>query len=145
MKTIIPAGYRLTVNSWESDCDNHSIRIVEGLTRAKVSFLVDMCKMLSNEHPRNNQLSREYQGWDRRFSNIIYPTDDQIAILDAELREIKHKHSVNLDLDIAQIWDCLGEMGLAGVSLHLTRVCTSWKVDYLPMQLEIDDVTSAFL
>lgn len=42
---IIPAGYRLTIHSYENDLDAASVEIVEGLSEDRTRFLLDMCRV----------------------------------------------------------------------------------------------------
>lgn len=45
MNDTIPAGYSLSVKTWENDGDNYKTVIKYGLSFTEAKFLIDICKM----------------------------------------------------------------------------------------------------
>ena len=45
-KPIIPAGYQLSVVSWENDGDHYNTEVMNGLSEEEVKFLVEICLFL---------------------------------------------------------------------------------------------------
>lgn len=45
----IPAGYRLSITSWENDADHYKDQIFEGLTGADVRYLVQFAKLFRSQ------------------------------------------------------------------------------------------------
>jgi hypothetical protein len=130
--TIIPRGYRLTIDSWENDADNRVKKVLEGLTREDAAFYVDICRLLSYTNPKNNNR-------DTRVNNLYEPADEEIARATKVLAKIDKKHGK----EAGTAEDVLGDLRLAGEN-YLTRVCESWKVEYLPEEILMQDVTKEF-
>lgn len=136
--TTLPAGYRLTVNSWENDGDASATKIVAGLTRTQVKYYLEFLKLLEN---------------DSEYSNMFDPTFEQIAAFHAEFVQIAKKYSAELVEACAptgqhQVHAAvvkLNEMLLGwGSEGFYTRVFESFKVEYFPEEILIQDVTEEF-
>lgn len=148
--TTIPAGYRLTITSWENDADNYKTVIIEGLTNERASYLADLCKLLSDDNPRNNQSSEGYKGRDKRYNNMYEPGRKEIDMLMEELDKIVLKHGQHLSEDVVPGHDAaeygyeeLYELGLSGGDFF-TRCCSEWKIEHIPNDVIMLDVTDNF-
>ena len=51
--TIIPAGYRVTIMSWENDFDAHRTVTKSGLSFDEVKFHLELCSLLEIEQHGN--------------------------------------------------------------------------------------------
>jgi hypothetical protein len=139
-KTIIPAGYRLTVTSWENDADNYNTVVLEGLTLEQVTFNVELCKLFENS-----------TDWENLLCNLYEPDDEDVARVHAALIPLMKKfHPEEVARcegddemlgDIAM--DYLGDLSLT-YGEWFTRVCESWKVEYIPNEIILEDVTEKF-
>lgn len=136
--TIIPAGYRLTVTSWENDADNYNTEVKEGLSLEKCRIYVDLCKLM---HP------------DSEHANLYEPDEDELQALGAAYMEIALRHPDKAheiehltDADLVQdvLQDICYDLGLGGGDFH-TRVCSEWKVEYIPEPIVLTDVTEEFM
>ncbi len=143
----IPAGYRLTVTSWENDGDNYNTKTLDGLTLDKVSYLVDLCKIL--DYASNTK---------GNFGNLYEPSDIDTLGFFGEVKTIIHNHpSVLADfltlvegmepIEDEAYYDYasedLYELSLVGGEFF-TRVCESFVVEYVPREIIMEDVTDKF-
>lgn len=137
--TIIPAGYRLTVTSWENDGDNYNTKIKEGLTLEQCRYYVDLCKLLKSQ-------SRGGCG------NMFEPSEGERKKLAVALQKLAKKHGKeateldNLDdrdLVCDQMLDVLYDLGLSCGEFY-TRVCDTYKVEHIAQPIELEDVTAQF-
>lgn len=138
MKTrTIPAGYILTVISWENDGDNYNTVQLEGLSKAEARFKFDLADLCTGE-----------------FSNTYYEyRDDNKAFEEACVAVLK-KHREFVEKAIGEsieelkypmdfMSELLGDLGL--VSEHFfPRVAEKITVEYIPAAIEIEDVTEVF-
>jgi len=147
----IPAGYRITVTSWENDGDHYNTVSLDGLSLDKVGFYADLCKAFRS---RNS-----YDGKPGGVGNYYEPSDAEIAHVHGVLRKIYAKHPairaelVDEDTETTdeEFEDGLGDMlmdmasdiGLTAGEFF-TRVCSAWTVEYLAVPVEFEDVTSRF-
>lgn len=134
--TVIPAGYRLTVVSWENDRDNYNTEVIEGLSKPKCALYVDLCKALKNDAFDS----------DDRLCNMYDPSEKEIEKVTLTLQEIINSHNIDEDEDEDEIdpIEYLSDLGLSGQSEYLTRVCDSFNVEYLPHDIIMEDVTDQF-
>lgn len=144
--TKIPAGYRLTVVSWENDGDNYNTKVLEGLSRETCQMYVDLCKLLgvSNGHR------------DRNLSNLYEPSEDQIEKLTDAFMPIvaKYLHTViplediedatNKEYVCDYIMSVLYDLGLSCGEWY-TRVCESVTIELVPQDVLFEDVTKEFV
>ena len=85
-QTVIPAGYRLTVKSWENDGDNSNTVVLEGLTESKTPYLVDICKLFDHSHDYGNRLCNMYE-----------PENHEIKRVKAAIKKVAEKHGQDID------------------------------------------------
>jgi hypothetical protein len=138
MKTIIPAGYRVTVTTWENDGDNYNTKTVEGLTESETEFVVKLCKL----HYSKNAYKTA-----KGFGNMYEPSEKEIETYFAALQKLRDEHTTGSpeDCDDPEGMQEYGyKLGLTCGEFY-TRVCENIKVEFIPEQIEIDDVTAKFV
>lgn len=154
-KIIIPAGYRIIVQSWENDLDNENTKVVEGIqSRAVVQLNVNLCRLLTS---RNSEA--------RGFGNLYDPSDSELedfghAVLDVfrKNRDALHDSFDNLvqalddpEFDEDKLLSLARDIALEilsdyfGDSEFYTRVLSNIIVEYLPEAIEFEDVTHQFM
>lgn len=144
--TTIPAGYRLTVTSWENDGDCYGNFIHAGLKREQVLFYVDFCKLMHTD----------------KHGNIYEPSDEQIEEIRKDFIELLEKYTDMLyeakdmldDIHISEDGaseiadDCFQQMHCeffgVGAEGFYTRALSSYKVEYIPEEIKFEDVTREF-
>ena len=131
-RTVIPAGYRLTIISWENDADNYDTVILEGLTEEQCAFNVDLCKILMyDENDRNKE---------NPLNNVYDPDDAEINQIDDAINLIIKKHNQEETTDPIEY---LYDLGLSKGEYY-TRVCDSFKVEHIESDIILNDVTDNF-
>lgn len=135
--TIIPAGYRITCVSWENDGDNYRTKFKEGLSISAAQLYVDLALLLTIR-----------KGCD--FGNMYEPSDDELEKLADAVSEVLHKHGIT-DVQVSdkdEVTDYFFDVmyDFTGASEHYcTRVVESIKVEYIPLPIELTDVTAEFI
>ena len=138
---VVPAGYRLTIVSWENDGDNYNTKVVEGLSRERCQYLVDLCKMLHFSIGSRND-----------YNNLYEPSDEEIEKLTDAMVDIVAKHPVSpKDLpdpmnreDVRDyVIEDLYDLGLS-MGEWYTRVCEKYTVELVPPGVVFEDVTKEF-
>ena len=140
--TIIPAGYRITIDSWENDGDNSRTGIVEELSEQDVKFTIDFA-LLFTENTVNVGIG-----------NLYDPSDSEQKMVAEAIREVVAKHSplsenlseyfTDVDSDVYSMLGYAYQLGLSGGDF-CTRVLESIKVEYIPEPIVIQDVTVKFV
>lgn len=148
MDTVIPAGYRVTVHSWENDADAKRTITKEGLSKEMAKFFVEFARLF---YSQNN-----YHG-PKGFGNVYQPSRRSLDDAHAASREVI---LANWDAftemwddiepeelsDDDCIWDITSELHyelFGGGEFHF-RVLESFKVEYLPVEVHLSDVTEEF-
>ena len=146
-QTTIPAGYRVTITSWENDADNYKTTIHEGLTKPRVEYMIELCKLFVSQNRDKNA-----------FGNMYDPSEHEVSKAVNAVRALMRKHQAVLTEDELQILD-----GTAGdeddirynvqemVSEYLDtgedyafRVFDGAKVELIPHEIKMEDVSSQF-
>jgi hypothetical protein len=143
--TTIPPGYRLTVTTWENDCDNYNTRSIEGQKLETTQFLVDLLKLFSSKNAHSG----------KGHGNLYDPSEEEIEKCQKAIVEVWDRHSPEVPKDYSavvtdedkyetclQAW--LENLGVAGSNDYYTRVVESFKVEYIPHEIRIADVTAQF-
>lgn len=144
-KTIIPAGYRITVVSWENDADNYNTEVKEGFTEDEAKFLVELFKKFSSCNNHNKGIGN------------LRGSDEDMETYKSVIAEVVSRHPVastsekfsgcfkgpDDDGDV-YYGEYLYDFGLGGTEYSLTRVCESVKVEYVPQEIILVDVTDQF-
>lgn len=139
--TTIPAGYRITVETWENDLDNCNTKTISGLDFFTVKAYVALCKHFSqNSDPAN------------LYGDNV--SDDTLELFEEYARKFFTKYSKLLnefdDFDATNNYfsDCLIDLlyniGICGSSDFFTRVVDRYKVEYIAESIYIEDVTEQF-
>ena len=152
-QTIIPAGYRVSITSWENDADNYKTEFMEGLQKSSVEFLIDFAKLFYSRH---NYHDLEGHG------NMYDPSANELKSFREACVEVINNH-INKDTEsnlLQYFWDedngglyedqhdgimeLAYELGLTGGDFF-TRVFESAKVEYIPTEIVLQDVTEEFV
>lgn len=140
-QTTIPAGYRLTVTTWENDADNYQTVIKEGIEDINlVKFYCELAQLHTscNDHRRKG------------FGNLYEPEEKEINDYLEEIDVLIKKYP---DIEIYpgqpvteadHVSDVIHELGLSGCEFF-TRVCESIKVEYTPTDIVFNNVTEEFV
>jgi hypothetical protein len=150
--STIESGYRITVTSWENDADNYRTVIRGGFTKEQMTFLVELCNHLDSQS--NGGKARE------QFGNMYEPSERELEDFSRFMLRLCKKHGVDCDpeAEYEDKYDLYGaadeamysivqlelyDLGLAGGE-WCTRVCEKYTVEYVPVVIEIKDVTQEF-
>jgi hypothetical protein len=136
--TIIPAGYRLSVVSWENDADAYQTRVFEGLTKERAEFLIEVAELSRGD-----------------FGNLYEPSDKELDELAKAALALFKKFPGQSGFvprateyaDLEEARDCFSDLHftLCGSSEHFyTRVTESWKVEYVPHEIVLENVSNQF-
>lgn len=146
-QTIIPAGYRITVVSWENDGDNYNTKVSEGWTKEEVAFLVPFIKVvtahLGNEYDPDDEQKDEVAD----IVEALVEKNPAIHLSErlkdyfrlATEEEKEDEYYSRLDGSSELLYDFVG-----GSEYYWTRVCESIKVEYIPNEIILQDVTEEF-
>ena len=148
-QTVIPAGYRLSITSWENDADAYGTEVLEGLTKERVEFLLELCNLFKSGSNTSG----------KTFGNLYEPNSTQQAKAEAAITAVMEKHKpVLTEYELEQLTvvadpadpysgpeysEFVGD--LLGYSENYTyRVYNGAKVEYIPHEITMEDVTSQF-
>ena len=123
METVIPKGYRLTIDSWENDGDLSKTVIIDGLSENEINYYVEICKALKG-----------------KLGNLYDPSEEELDELDTFAVSLGLKYG---EMDSCDLNEQLYVMGLSSEEFH-TRMCDGFKVEYLPEKVVLQDVTDKF-
>lgn len=145
MKTVIPAGYRLSISSWENDWDMWYTNVLEGLSKERVEMLIAVCKLFvsSRKGGHGNAYEPDYE--------------DVIAAGNAVLHVMMVEHPQGATSEEAEwiagivdgddLYDFVVEYvsDLFGSGGDFTfRAFDSAKVELIPEDILIEDVSKEF-
>jgi hypothetical protein len=133
--SIIKAGYRITVTSWENDADNYNTKTVDGLDEQETKFHIDLLKLIAGSHCNDKAV----------FGNLYEPDDSEVEAFEKAATEVLTKHGkleedyepLDIAIDIIGTYTGWGEG-------YLTRVAESIVVEYVPQEIIIEDVSTKF-
>jgi len=147
-QTTIPAGYRVTITSWENDADNYADTIHEGLSKERVEFILELCRLFRSKNR------------DRKcFGNMYEPSHHEALAAEAAIRVVMEKHRAVLTEDeldqLAIESDPDDEYGgpefsefvseyLDSGEGFLYRVYSGATVELIPHEIKMEDVTDQF-
>lgn len=147
-QTIIPAGYRLSVTSWENDGDAYHIEIIEGLTKERVDYALELCNLFQ---------SRSYNT--DCFGNMYQPNMKERLAAEDAIRAVLEKHrAVLTTYELEQLAiesDLINQYGgpefnqivgefLSSSEDYLYRAYHDAKVEFVPSAIIMEDVTGEF-
>jgi hypothetical protein len=138
-QTTIPAGYRISITSWENDGDNYKTEVLEGLTKERVKLYTDICKALYRNY-----------GKMPRIANLYEPTESELEAFNKVMLKVRKANESEFDKDTTDeetmqetMYDIASDLGLVG-SEFFSRVCESFKVEYINTPIVLHDVTDEF-
>ena len=139
---IIPAGYRVTIVSWENDADNYSTVVLDGLEREYVNFLVKFANLF-----KSGKFGNMYEPHDSEISNLAKAC---VPLIKDSYLAIQARYSPDWSVDFddkSEVTDVISEeMGtIHGCSEFYSRVTESVTVEYIPEEIRILDVTAEFV
>lgn len=147
--TVIKKGYRVSIETWENDADNYRTKTFEGLNKEAAQFLVDFSKFFYSKNSRKDT--------SLKFGNMYEPSEeelDQVALFVGPLLinnfEILQEFGYSdLDKNDTDEWvlDIISELlyeTQGGSSDFWSRVTSSIKVEYIPADVELSDVSKDF-
>jgi hypothetical protein len=142
-QTIIPAGYRVTITSWENDGDNYKDKIHEGLTSARVEYILELCKLFKSG---SNNGGKTFGNMDEYDSGGFAKAEKAVRkVLEKHRAVLNHCELANLESEEGDMEVCEVVNKFIGSSEYYTfRVYQTAKVELIPHQIEIDDVTGDF-
>ena len=150
--TIIPPGYRLTIGSWENDADNYKTTVLEGLTKERVEYLLELCRNFTSGSNNGGAT----------FGNMYEPSDTRLAQATDRILEVMARHPAALTEDEVDLLNGTGDYedlskddigytcqeiigDLLSYSENYTfRVYDGATVQFVPHQIEMQDVTHEF-
>jgi hypothetical protein len=137
--TIIPAGYRITVISWENDADNYNTKVLEGLDKNTAQFYLELCNLMMQDNPSSAV-------WNKRISNLYEPNEEEINRVYEVTVPILRKYDKIENEEYANdhAIEYLYELGLSGGEFF-TRVCSDVKVEFIANDIYLEDVTDTLL
>lgn len=138
-KTIIPVGYRVTVTSWENDADNYNTEMLEGLSENAVKFVIDLCKLC---YSQNN-----WKG-PKGFGNMYDPSEGEMEGFLEAIQGVIDSHPDHgmeyCDTPDGVMETIISELGLSGGEYYV-RVLESVKIEYVPEEITLEEVTDKFM
>lgn len=147
--TAIKKGYRVSIETWENDGDHYNTKVIEGLSKEAAQFLVDFSKFFYSQSSRKNgsiNFGNMYEPSDEEFDELVEHVGPLIIRNFDILKEFGYSYLDKNDrgecvLDI--ISDLL--LDTQGSSEDFwSRVTSSIKVEYIPVDVELDDVSKEF-
>lgn len=135
--TTIPAGYRISVTTWENDADNYRTEILEGVKKEHIPFIVAVCNLMGSNCNGNGY------GNLNSYTNNTVKINKLIEKLD-ELITLHPDRPKYCDSGGAVYENLLGELGFTGSEDFDTRVFDGIKIEYVPQQILLEDVTDQF-
>lgn len=143
----IKAGYRLEVLSWENDGDNYNTKVLDGLSIRQVQFFTKLCKMLKSKNSRGDTAN---------FGNMYAPSDEEVAAYIAAVRPLARAYvdvincegytetDIEDDEDLGdRLYDFTSDL-IGNSEYYYHRVVESFSVQYVPEDIELQDVTNQF-
>lgn len=155
----IKAGYRVTVTSWENDADNGRTVSNEGLTHDEVVFLkalFDLVKKSYHSGAHGNihcdYHSEEIPIFVRAAYDVVKNNYDiapenireAFDAVNSEADEYDEEGEDELYGLIDLCLNLLSKYGLTGDDYY-TRVMETFKVEYIPVTIQIEVVTDKFV
>ncbi len=142
----IPQGYRFTTHSWENDADARQTLIKEGLSKRETELLARLASIIKN---RGTGLANTYdpteEEQERAYKVLLPIFEEYIDLFDTGIKELTNIEWFRKD----------GGYMLNYIQAKLTgepyspdfgiRVIESFKIEYIPMDIVLEDVTNQFV
>lgn len=144
--TTIPAGYRLIITSWENDGDNYHTGMQHGLSRGELDFHLALCKLLTSRHNPKNEDYGNLVDYDGSFEAAVWHVMCKYESLLPESIKLPDEDGINKDQYpdwFTYAYEIILQSYFGTSEYYFTRVFESCKIEYLPDEIKIQDVTSA--
>lgn len=143
--SIIKAGYKITVESWENDADNYRTESIDGIQdKEYVQFLVEFMQLFESHH--NSKFG---------IGNMYDPDEKELEKYENVLKELCEKYDAGKwfkDPQYVQGFEPHQYLSDIRYDLHgsssegfFTRVTESIVVEYTPTDIVLEDVTKQFV
>ncbi len=149
----IPAGYRITIKSWENDLNCEATTILEGLVKEQIQYVVELCSLFkrrtkfSNLYEPSSTVQRDLA---KTVAEIILRHQphsyDSEGIVESLVKEAVDSDNYDQLIEFCRD-DIFPKYMSSGDSSYpfFTRVCESMKVEYIPETIRILNVTEEFV
>lgn len=143
-QTIISAGYRVTISSWENDADNYKDTIHEGLTKERVEYILELCKLFKSG---SNNGGKTFGNMSESAMSGRYERAQQAVrvVLEKHRAVLNHCELANLEAeeDDTEVCEIVNEF-IGSSEFYMFRVYDTAKVELIPHQITMEDVTDDF-
>lgn len=153
--TIIPSGYRITINSWERDLDFDDEVIVQGYTKEETQFIIQFLKLFqrsskfSNLYDPSTKIVNElykivsnliitHQPYSYKLVGLSIP--DDVELLKTSVENDNYDEMYDIFREFFSDYLGHGDPQFP----RFTRVCSSIKVEYIPEEIRMLDVSKEF-
>lgn len=133
--TTIKSGYRVSVDTWENDMDGYTTETLEGLSEDEVKFVYELCLLHRSGYTSPGM-----------FGNMYEPETFEIREYEASLCRVRGKYGDCLRHkweSFDGVEDLTYKLSLRGSEFY-TRVFEKIKVEYIPEDIVLQDVTEMF-
>jgi hypothetical protein len=151
-QTIIPAGYRLSITSWENDADAYHTEIIEGLTRERVEYLLELCKLFYSGSNNNDATFGNMYEYSNGINALRRKAEDAIRVVmekhkpvldEFELEQLAAEYDPEDKYSGPEFGEIISDL-LHYSENYVYRVYDTAKVEYIPHEIRMDDVTGQF-
>lgn len=137
---IIPEGYRITCVSWENDGDNYKTVVKEGVSKRETELIGEVVSLIISH---STGLENNYDPSDKEREKgfkILLPVFEKFPDVLGQkyIEEIRDDGGVMLD------YICENLTGYPGEDGYAMRVISSIKIEHIPQDIVIEDVTAQF-
>lgn len=157
MKTlVIPAGYAITVLSWENDADYYATKTISGLTEKQAHIVADFAQLFRSSYRFNTKRGTT------SFDNLYEPSEGDLEELYAATDAIigddpffkvvygwdNYERPTKEDMSYMSdaVYELMSSLGLSGQQENqFSRVAETITVHYYPEDVYANDVTSTFI
>lgn len=148
-KTIIPAGYRVTILSWENDADNYKDTIHEGQSKERVEFIIALCKKFRSKNSAKGCFGNMYEASTAEMAPAVKAVlalmEDYRAVLTEVELDILDSEELKEDEDelAYAVQELMTDFLDSGENTTF-RVFDGAKVEMIPHEITLEDVSAQF-
>lgn len=143
-QTIIPAGYRITITSWENDADNYKDTIHEGLSKERVEYIIELCKLFKSGSNNGGKTFGNMHESSRNVLTMIANAEKAVRTILEKYRAVLNECELeNLEADKIGLTEIVSEF-IGFSEDYIFRVYSKAKVEHIPHQITMEDVTGDF-
>lgn len=142
MKILYPAGYLITVESWENDADNYNTETYHTRSEAHARAVVKFANVFKSQNNSKHGIGNMYE-----------PDDEELDRADRTLREFYKENPAISEVSgwdpiddenvVSWLIDFAAELGLS-CGEYYTRVCSRVDAIRFPMDVYAEDLTEEF-